>query len=168
MTQNYQTKKTQTIVLIGLYTALVASVTLFTSVQYSGAGYFNLGDVIILILAAITPFRQAIFAASLGSMMADLLAGAAHYAVFSGIIKGLMVLVVHFLYKFLDSKLYFIPFVMGSALMLVGYGLVDAFILGGYTFYASVIANLVQGILGASLATALYPLSKKLMIYLKG
>ncbi|HZJ86795.1 MAG TPA: ECF transporter S component, partial [Erysipelothrix sp.] len=163
MTQDYQTKKTQTLVLIGLYTALVASVTLFTSVQYSGSGYFNLGDVIILILAAITPLRQALFAASLGSMIADLLAGAAHYAVFSGIIKGLMVVVVVMFRRFLKSKLYFIPFVLGSLLMLVGYGLVDAFILGGYTLYASMMANLVQAILGSVLAIALYPLSKKLM-----
>lgn len=168
MSENYETKKTQTLVLIGLYTALVASVTLYTSVQYSAGGYFNLGDVIVLLLAAITPFRQALIAASLGSMIADVLASAVQYAVFTGIIKGLMVIAVVLLNRFLSTKAFFIPFLIGSMIMLVGYGLVDAFILGGYTFYASFLANLTQGVLGMVLSSALYPFAKKLNTYLKG
>lgn len=168
MSENYETKKTQTLVLIGLYTALVASVTLYTSVQYSAGGYFNLGDVMVLLLAAITPFRQALIAASLGSMIADVLASAVHYAVFTGIIKGLMVVGVVLLQRFLSTKAFFLPFLVGSMIMLFGYALVDAFILGGYTYYASLIANLAQGILGTIVSTALYPFAKKLNTYLKG
>ncbi len=161
-------KKTQTIVLIGLFAALVTGVTLSTSIQYGAGGYFNLGDVVVLLLASLTPLTQALFAASIGSMIADLLAGAIYYTVFTGIIKGLMVLTVFLLRKFLNTKLYFIPFVLSSLVMLVGYALVDGFVLGGYTFMASLIANLPQAVLGSGITIALFPFTKKLRIYLKG
>ncbi len=168
MSENYKTKKTQTLVLMGLYTALVTSVTLFTSIQYSAGGYFNLGDVVVLLLAAITPFRQALVAASLGSMIADVLASAVHYAVFTGIIKGLMVVAVVLLSKFLSTKAFFVPFLVASLVMLGGYALVDGFILGGYSAVASLVANLAQGVLGALISTLIYPFAKKLNTYLKG
>lgn len=166
--ENYRSKRTQTIVMIALYTAVVATVTLFTSIQFTAGGYFNLGDVAVMILAAITPFRHALFAASVGSMLADVLAGAIHYSLFTGIIKGLMVLLIFFLRHFLKGKLYFIPFVLGSLLMLVLYGLTDAFLLGGYTFVASVTTNVVQALMGAVLTTVLYPFTTKLQDFLKG
>lgn len=165
---NYEAKKTQTIVLIGLYAAVVAGVTMSTAIQYTAGGYFNLGDVVVMLLAALTPFRQAVVAASIGSMIADTLSGAIYYAVFTGIIKGLMVLAIYVLRKFLDTKLYFIPMLCGSLIMLVGYGIVDAFILGGYGFMASVTANSMQAILGFVISVAMYPFTKKLRTYLKG
>lgn len=168
MNDNYETKKTQAMVLMSVYTALVATVTLYTAIQFSAGGYFNLGDVVVLLLAAITPFRQALIAASLGSMIADVLAGAVHYAVFTGIIKGLMVVAVVMLKRFYNTKLFFVPFLVGSSIMLVGYGLVDGFILGAYTFYASIVTNALQAAIGFVLSTGLYPFAKKLNQYLKG
>lgn len=163
----YATIKTQTLVSIALYAAIVATVTMFTSIQYTQGGYFNLGDVAVMLLGALIPFRHALIAVSVGSMLADGFVGAIYYMVFTGIIKGLMVVVIHLLRKMLDTKLFFVPFLLGSLLMVILYGVVDAFLLGGYTFYASVSTNLAQGILGFVITTVAYPFSIKLRDYLK-
>ena len=168
MSDEYSIKKTQTLVLIALFSALVTTVTLFTSIQYTAGGYFNLGDVIVMLLATILPFRHALIAASLGSMIADILAGAIHYTVFTGIIKGLMVLVVFLLRNLFKTKAYFIPFLLGSLVMLVGYGIVDAFLLGGYAFFVSISLNAIQAGLGFILSSLMYPLVQKLNKYFKG
>ncbi len=165
---NLKIKKTQTLVLMGLYAALVTGVTISTSVQYGAGGYFNLGDVVVLLLASITPFTQAVVAASVGSMIADLLVGAAYYTVFTGIIKALMVFAVFSCRKFLNTKFYFIAFILSSTIMLVGYGIVDGFVLGGYSFLASCLANLPQAIIGSVLSIAMFPFTKKIRLYLKG
>ena len=169
MTQNYETKRVQTIVLIALYTALVATITLFTEVPFGPGGYFNLGDVGVMILAAITPVRHALFAASMGSALADLLAGYPHYAVFTAIIKGSMVVAIYLLRRVFKKKWSFVPFIAGSLIMITLYGLTDAFLLGDYTsFWASASTNLVQAIMGCVITIALYPLTTKLQEFLKG
>jgi len=167
MTNKYQEKRTQTIVKIALYSAIVATVTMFTSVQFTQGGYFNLGDVVVMLLAALIPFRHALFAVSIGSMVADVMLGAIHYTLFTGIIKSLMVVVVFLLRHLLKKKYYFVPFLLGSALMVLLYGVVDAIILGGYTFYASVIANATQGVMGFVITSIAYPFSVKLVDYLE-
>ncbi|NLW15246.1 MAG: ECF transporter S component [Erysipelothrix sp.] len=166
--KSYGSKKTQTVVLMALYAALVATVTLFTSVHYSAGGYFNLGDIVVMLLGALVPVQQALVAVSIGSMVADILAGAIHYSVFTGIIKAGMVLCIYMFRKTLTKKTYFIPFILGSLIMLVGYGLVDGFILGGYSFVVSVSLNSVQALVGAVVTTIIYPHTKKLYTYLKG
>lgn len=166
---NYETKKIQNMVLIALYTALVASVTVFTVIPFGAGGYFNLGDVAVMVIAAITPLRHAVFAASLGSMMADILSGYAHYAIFTGIIKGLMAVVVYLLLKKLKGKAVSLAFVAGSLVMLLLYGVVDAFLLGGYpSFVASISVNTTQAVIGCIVSMGLYPLTLKLRDFLKG
>ena len=101
---NGETKRVQNIVLIALYTALIASVTVFTVIPFGVGGYFNLGDVAVMIVAAITPLRHAVFAASMGSMLADILSGYAQYAIFTGLIKGFMAYAVFKLLKRLKGN----------------------------------------------------------------
>ncbi len=163
----YQEMKTQTIVKIALYAAVVATVTMFTSVQFAAGGYFNLGDVVVMLLAALIPFRHAAMAVAVGSVTADLLLGAVLYSPFTGLIKVLMALVVYLMRATLNKKYYFVPFLLASLLMVGLYGLVDAFILGGYTFFASVAANAIQGLLGFVITAFVYPFSMKLRDFLE-
>ncbi|AMC93545.1 hypothetical protein AOC36_05975 [Erysipelothrix larvae] len=168
MKKNYEIKRTQTIVYIALMTALVTSVTIFTAVAFPNGGYFNLGDVVIAILATIAPVRQVLVAAALGSALADLLTGYAHYMLFTAFIKGSEVLVIYIFRKLLKTKLYPIPFLLSAMLMLVGYGIVDSFILGDYAFFASIAANLTQGIVAFVVPTAVYPWIRKTDFSIKG
>ncbi len=167
MIDKYHNRKIQTIVKIALYAAIVATVTMFTSVQYTQGGYFNLGDVVIMLLAVTVPFRHAIFAVSIGSMLADLLVGALHYTIFTGVIKSLMVFLIFVLRKQVKGKFFFIPFLLSSIMMVLLYGVVDAVLLGGYTFFASMLTNSVQGVLGFVITSIAYPFSIKLRDYLE-
>ena len=164
-----ETKRVQNIVLIALYTALVTSITVFTVIPFGVGGYFNLGDVAVMLIAAITPLRHAIFAASMGSMLADILSGFAQYAVFTALIKGFMAYVVYKLLKRLKGNWVSLAFVAGSLIMLVLYGGVDAFLLGGYpSFIASISVNATQAVMGCIVSMGLYPLTLKLREFLKG
>lgn len=167
MSRNYELKKTQVLVRIALFVSVVASLTTFTAVSLSGGGYFNLGDVAVMLLATILPFRQALIAASLGSMLADIFVGAAHYALFTGFIKGAMVFVVFSLRPIFKGKLNVVRFASGSLIMLIGYGLVDAFILGNIAFFPSILSNALQAVLGCTIAAVCYPFAKKLMEFLE-
>ena len=164
-----ETKRVQNIVLIALYTALIASVTVFTVIPFGVGGYFNLGDVAVMIVAAITPLRHAVFAASIGSMLADILSGYAQYAIFTGLIKGFMAFAVFKLLKRLKGKWVSLAFVVGSLIMLLLYGATDAFLLGGYpSFIASISVNATQAVMGSIVSIGLYPLTLKIREFLKG
>lgn len=167
MSRNYELKKTQVLVRIALFVSVVASLTTFTAVSISGGGYFNLGDVAVMLLATMLPFRQALIAASLGSMLADLFVGAAHYALFTGFIKGMMVFVVFSLRPIFKGRLSGLRFVSGSLVMLLGYALVDVFILGTLAFLPSLLSNALQAALGCTIAAVCYPFTKKLMEFLE-
>lgn len=168
MKKNYETKRTQTVVFIGLITALVTSVTLISAVQYGAGGYFNLGDAVIMILSCISPVRQVLVAAALGSALADVLGGAAVYAIFTAFIKGSEVLVIYALRKILVTKYYPVVFLTGAVFMVVSYAVVDQFLLGTYGFMASLTANAVQGVLAFILPTAIYPFIRKHNFNTKG
>ena len=68
MNEKLERKRTQSIVMTALMTALVMSVTLVTKIELP-VGYFNLGDLVVIIIACIMPLRISIFAAGVGSAL---------------------------------------------------------------------------------------------------
>ncbi len=80
----------------GVLTGLLAAMTTLTTAYILhipvGLGYVHLGDTMVYLAAALLPTPYAILAASVGGALADVLCGAAMWAPFTAIIKGVMVL----------------------------------------------------------------------------
>ena len=79
------------VALTAVMTALCAVATYVVAIPFpSGVGYFNLGDVIVLLAGWLLGPVWGGLAAGLGSMLADFLAGYAAYAPATFVIKGLV------------------------------------------------------------------------------
>lgn len=71
-------------------TALVAVATLLIRIPVPVTqGYINLGDAVVITAALLMGPRTGLIAGGIGSALADWLAGCAHWAPFTLIIKGL-------------------------------------------------------------------------------
>ncbi len=79
-------------------TSLLAAMVFFTTAYIlhipvgTGGGYIHLGDTMIYMAAVLLPTPYAVAAAAIGAGLADVLTGAAVWALPTVIIKGLMVL----------------------------------------------------------------------------
>lgn len=82
----------------GIQAALLAAMVFFTTAYVMhipigiGSGYIHLGDVVVYLAAALLPTPYAIAAAAIGAGLADVLTGAAVWALPTIIIKSVMVL----------------------------------------------------------------------------
>lgn len=162
----------KTLALTAVMTALCAVATYVVAIPFpSGIGYFNLGDVIVLLAGWLLGPVWGGLAAGLGSMLADLFAGYASYAPATFVIKGLVAAAgwgLYVLFKKLIRKdgVDFLPRllsgVVAECIMVFGYLLFEAFVLGvGAAALASVLGNVLQaacGCVGAvALMAAMYP-----------
>lgn len=83
--------KTMELTLCGMFSAVVAIGTMAISIPVPmTSGFINVGDGIILSIAFLFGGHYALIAGGLGSALADILLGYAHWAPFTLIIKGLM------------------------------------------------------------------------------
>ena len=82
------------VVLTGLLGAMVLLTTAYVLhiPVGTGGGYIHLGDTMVYLAAAVLPTPYAMAAAALGGALADLLTGAAVWALPTAIIKAVMVL----------------------------------------------------------------------------
>ena len=115
-------------------------------------GYFNLGDIFVILAGWILGPIGAI-AGAIGSTIADLLLGFALYAPATFIIKGAVALIAYYTYKLFSGRTEKkpIPILLSSlvseSFMIVGYFLFEAFVLGyGLGAIASVPGNALQGV----------------------
>lgn len=92
--QNKTYFTTQEIVFIALMTALVFIATYLPHIPIP-LGYAHLGDAVIFLLALLAPRRAALFAACIGSALADLLGGFALWIVPTLVIKLVMAEIVY-------------------------------------------------------------------------
>ncbi len=140
----------------GLLIALVAVCTMVLQIPVSATqGYVHLGDSMILLVGVFFGSRYGMIAGGVGSALADLLSGYAHWAPFSLIIKGVMGWLIGKIAagagsreRFLTPRNLFAS-VVGILWMVFGY-----FISGGILKSSFVVAatsipeNLVQGAAG--------------------
>ncbi len=153
--------------------ALCAVATYAIAIPFpSGVGYFNVGDVIVLLAGWMLGPIYGAFAAGIGSMLADLFLGFVSYMPATFLIKGGVALIGWALYSVLKKLIKkdavdFLPrMVAGVAaetVMVFGYLFFEAVILGlGAGALASVIGNALQALCGCLGATAVvsafYPL----------
>lgn len=134
-----ENKKIKKIVLNGLMIALVLLVTYFTKIP-GPVGYFNLGDVVIIIAAVILGKSSGFIAGAFGSALADIFSGHIIFAPITFLVKGLEGFLVGYIIHSLGRKLQIkeavtriIAIVVGCVFMVLGYFLSEMYILGFFS-----------------------------------
>lgn len=142
----------------GVLAALTCGATLAVRVASPTGGYLNLGDAAVLLGAWLLGPWYGAAAAGVGSMLADVLAGAAMYAPATLVVKAVMALTAGGLYRRLGRFRGGLLFcgAAGEVPMLAGYWLYDALLLRSFSGAAAgVPGNLVQALFGMAAAAAL-------------
>ncbi len=156
---------TKKLVLSGLLIALVFLATYFTKIPTPlPGGYFNLGDAVIMLAAAFLGPIGGLIAGSVGSALADLAYGALLFAPITFVVKGIEGLAAGLLISKmrktggLKHGRLIAAVIAGAVIMVAGYFLAEAFLLGFFdeTFgltaaVAELLPNSVQGLLSAVL-----------------
>lgn len=141
----------------GLLTALVTVCTMVFQIPVSATqGYVHLGDSMILLTSVFFGWRYGMVAGGVGSALADLLSGYAHWAPFTLIIKGVMGLLIGLVSDFAkkQEKFFTARNLLASAIgiiwMVFGYFIGGGILKSSFAVAAtSIPENLIQGIAGA-------------------
>jgi len=159
----------RTLALMSLFSALVAVATLVIRIPIPiTKGYFNLGDTVIFIAAALLGPVFGLVAGGIGSALGDIIGGYAHFAPWTLIIKGIEGLIAGALVRLIKIDpektaravpLLFCMFLVAGAWMVIGYFCAE------YVIYAFDIApplaelpfNMLQAGLSALAATVMCP-----------
>ena len=148
-----------------LFAALCAVMTLVIQIPSPMQGYVNLGDCAVLLSGWLLGPVSGGAAAGLGSMLADLLSGYAHYAPGTLVVKGATAAVAGLLFRAVrrgSARAVPAQLVSGLAaegVMAAGYFGYACLLLGkGLAAAASVPGNLVQGAFGLAAAVTVYSL----------
>lgn len=160
------TTKTRKIVTAALMTALVFIATFIIKIPSPLQGYMNLGDCVVLLSGWLLSPMYAFFAAGIGSLLADIFAGYMMYAPVTFVIKGLMALCAHFIYKALCKKTGKLPSqitggILAELIMIFGYYTFEGFLYGFIPSLANMPANVVQGFAGLILGILLVKIFEK-------
>jgi uncharacterized membrane protein len=154
-----QNKMTRKLVLGGLFAALICVVTWIAKFPVPGptGAYVNAGDGVIYAAGLVMSGPWAAAAAGIGSMFADLLAGAPIYAPATLVIKALMGLLVGAaLYGRKTGWIRMAFFmILASLIMVCGYGVYELFIYGFPTVLANLPYNLIQAVGGVIIGLVL-------------
>lgn len=155
---------TKQIAFSALFAALCCVSTLVLSIPLPGNGYFNTGDVFVLLSAWFLGPIYGSIAAGIGSALADLLCGYVAYAPATFIIKFFDSLIAYCLWKILKpfirkDSLDFIPRIIsgiiGESFMVLGYFAFESIFFGFAVSVPDVVGNILQGACCLILATLL-------------
>ena len=154
---------TRKLVVSAVMAALIFVLTFFFQIKLTPqGGYFNLGDTLIYFTAYVLGGLPAMLAAGIGSMLSDLLSGAAIYAPATLVIKAAMGIVAAIITFKPSFGRYLIACILGGAIMVVGYGLYDFFVFGLGAMIPDLLGNLFQWGFGAGIAILLFKPAFKL------
>lgn len=148
---------TKELCLQGLFIAIVAICTMVFQIPVSATnGYIHLGDSMILLIAIFFGKKNGAIAGGIGSALADILSGYAHWALFTFIIKGIMGYLVGSIGQYAGKQEKFFDFrkasatVVGILWMVFGYFVAGGILKSSFMIsLASVPENIVQGVSGA-------------------
>lgn len=148
-----------------LFAALACVATMVIRIpSVGGVGYVNVGDTIVLMCAWLLGGVYGGVAAGVGTALADLLGGYAYYVPGTFTIKFLMAFVAYLIYKNMTKKMsnkflgLLASGIVAEIIMIVGYFLYKAFILGkGYlAAVPSIFSNIAQGVTCLIIAIVLF------------
>lgn len=139
-----------------LLIALVTVCTMVFQIPVSATqGYIHLGDSMILLVGVFFGARYGMVAGGIGSALADLLSGYAHWAPFTLIIKGLMGYLIGKISDFAGKNEKFftarnvLASVAGIVWMVIGYFIGGGILKSSFAVAAtSIPENIVQGAAG--------------------
>lgn len=154
---------TKDITNIAIMAALVFISTFLIKIP-SLNGYTHIGDSMIIISALILGKKKGALAAGLGAALCDLLSGYMQYIIPTFLIKAIMVLIIAIIAENLINKTKFawiLGSIIGCAFQVVGYCLVETILYGFAGALASVPANIIQSIVGITLAVLLATVLEK-------
>lgn len=140
--------KTNRLVMYSMLIALVCLGTMFIKIPVPATnGYINVGDSFIIISALMFGPAAGLIAGGIGSAMADLLSGYAHFALFTLIIKGIEGYIIGWIFLKLNkerlSGMY--ASIAGVAFMVFGYFAAETFMYSSYAVaLQSVVFNMIQ------------------------
>lgn len=150
--------KTKRLVLAAIFAALVVVFTLFLPIQIPAVGeaaYIHPGDSVIYISAYILGGWLGALGASLGSALADLLAGSNVYILGTFIIKGLMCYAASSVMRRVRGNWWVstvFGIVCGGCVMVGGYFLYELLLFGMEYALVSLPFNLIQFAAGLAIA----------------
>ena len=158
--------KTKKIVSAAMLAALVCVATMIIKIPSPLKGYMNLGDCVVLLSGWILSPLYGFLAAGIGSALADIFSGYALYAPATFVIKGLMALIAHFGFKFVNKKLGNLPArilsgIASEMIMILGYLIFESFLYGFIPSLVNIPANGVQGIAGLIIGIILIKIFEK-------
>ncbi|MEA1975486.1 MAG: ECF transporter S component [Bacillota bacterium] len=155
--------KTRKIVIVALFTALVAVATMAIKIPTIN-GYIHLGDTMVYLCGIFLGPIYGPIAAGVGSFLADILSGYAIWSMPSLLIKALDALVFGLIFKKVifenvtaESLVvkYVLSLLIGGSIMVAGYFVTSVVIYSYAGALSSVIPNIVQAIGGGIIA---YPI----------
>ena len=137
-----------------LFAALCCVSTVVITVPLPASGYFNTGDIFVLLSAWCLGPVYGSLAAAVGSALGDVILAFPLYAPATFIIKGLDALVAYLVWAlckkmFKNEKLDFIPrtlsAILGELVMVGGYFLFECVLYGFLGATPNIIGNVLQG-----------------------
>lgn len=152
------------LVMAALFAALACAATMSIRIPTPGtSGYIHPGDAIVILSGVILGPGWGLLAAGIGSAMADFLGGYFLYVPITFVIKGAVAFAAGTVYRKMgrtpNSR--YVAVILGGVgdivLVAGGYFLCEVMLYGAAAAAASVPANVIQGISGLILGTALYP-----------
>lgn len=165
------------VVLCALFSALVTVMTLIIRVPVPATkGYFNLGDALIFITAALLGPGIGAVAGGLGSSLADIIGGYALYAPWTFFIKGIEGFMAGFLVFWINPYVrekegaqfiaFYVPFLaisfaIAALWMVTGYFIAQNIMFGFRVALVEVPINLLQGGISALIALIITIILKK-------
>ena len=148
---------------IAIMAALVFIATFLIKIP-SLNGYTHIGDSMVIISALILGKKKGALAAGLGAALCDLLSGYMQYVIPTFLIKAIMVLIIATISENLINKTKFawiFGAIIGSTFQVIGYYLVEAILYSFAGALASVPSNIIQSIVGITLAVILATVFEK-------
>lgn len=161
-------ERMRTLVYGALGIALVAFATMSVQIPVPQTrGYINLGDTLIFVFAILFGMRIGALAGGVGSALADVLTGYAHWAPFTLLIKGIEGLIVGLLASGERGGVQrLLGCILGGLEMVAGYFLVEVFLYGLGAAFAELPGNFIQAgsaiIIGPLVVLALQRIEKAL------
>lgn len=162
--------KIKNVITAAMLAALCCVATMIIKIPSPLGGYLNAGDCIVLLSGYVFSPVYAFLAAGIGSALADVFSGYIIYAPATFVIKGIMALIAHFLFKALSKKCAnaFARLVGGAfaeLFMVLGYFVFEGIFLYGFIASAvNIIPNLLQGVAGLVLGSVLAGIFEKYKI----
>ncbi|SHJ76030.1 ECF transporter S component [Tepidibacter formicigenes] len=141
--------KTTYLVFVGLMIAAVCMGTIVIQIPMPATnGFINIGDSIIFITSILFGPMPGMIAGGIGSALADILSGYAHWAIFTLIIKGAEGFIVGVLMKKSINKIrMIISSFVGASFMVIGYYIAGGILEGSFIVaLESIPGNIMQGV----------------------